>query len=107
MVIGAALAVIVAAAVVWFLLGAAGYDGRRRQAIGRIAFGVPFLLLTATIGFLFAAYIVLVFAADVLYQLLTGRGGLSSSGNAGRLFEYREQNVKWVMFGDGEPRLIP
>jgi len=102
----------------WFLLAlsvlALGYvvfhtgDNQNRvEALKRITWGIPFLVVMFFAGTVFGLYIVLSFALDVAWQLVTGRDGFASEGHAERLWVWKDRNTRWVAYGDGSPKLIP
>lgn len=98
------LAVLVLALVA---LARTGDNDRRIEAAERILFGIPFLVLMFFLGTIFGAYIVVSFALDTLWELLTGREGFTPEGHAERLWEWKDRNTRWVAYGDGSPKLIP
>lgn len=89
----------------WVVL--TGDNDRRREAAKRLAFGLPFLLVMALIGTLYGIYVTLTWLIDSLWELVTGRQGFTPGGRASRLEHWRTSNTKWVLTGEGEPRLFP
>lgn len=98
-----ALFILFAAAWVYYV----GDNDRRVEALQRIAFGLPFLLVMAVIGTLFGIYVVVTWVLDTMWVLVTGRRGFRPGGNASRLEHWRTSNTKWILTGEGNPRLFP
>jgi hypothetical protein len=97
---------VLVAATLYFWLKT-GDNSLRAQGLKRLALGVPFLVLAFLIGSLFGAYVALVFAADVFWQILTGRPGVDSGGYADRLWDWKDTNTRYILVGEGSFRFFP
>lgn len=95
------------AAVLGWLWLQTGNNSLRLEALRRFAIGIPFFIFAFILGSLFGVYTVAVWLADVTWQFLTGREGFDSGGHADRLWDYKDQNTRYVMTGEGSPRWFP
>lgn len=75
--------------------------GKRKDALMRLLFGVVLLILMYVIGFIITVFLYLWAAVDIVWQLITGREGLSPGGLATGLWDWLDQNSRYVFFGQG------
>lgn len=83
-------------------------DSLRRRAVRRLVVGGPVLAVVVLLGSVFLVFLVTIYAADVTWQLATGRPGLSVDGHAGRLWDWRDRWTRYTVYGEGpRPSLVP
>lgn len=84
-----------------------GDNSLRVQAVKRLAFGIPFFILAFIVGAIFGLYIVTLWLFDATWQFTTGTSGIDSGGRADRLWQFKYENERWLISGDGSPKLYP
>lgn len=98
---------LLAAASLLYLWLQTGDNQYRLEAVKRVAFGVPFLILMFLFGGLIGVSIVVTFVLDVIWQFATGREGWTPGGQVERLERWRRNNMLWLQTGRGEFQWIP
>jgi hypothetical protein len=85
-----------------------GDNDRRRTALKRLFFGVPYFVIMFFVGSVFGALLVSLWILDTGWEFVTGREGFRPGGQAERLWEYRDSWVRYIVYGDGaRPGLVP
>lgn len=81
---------------------------KRVDAVKRLVLGVLWYLAMFVVSPVLVILSVLYFVVDVLWQLATGREGLSSDGGfVARLYEWQRENFDYIMYGAGEFKALP
>jgi membrane protease YdiL (CAAX protease family) len=99
--------VVIGLVLFWWVYVRGGDRKNRIQGAKRIAYGIPFLAFMFVAGFIFGAYVVLVWIIDSIWQILTGREGLDPNGKATRLHEWRDHNLRFLLGQNSAFRVIP
>jgi len=84
-----------------------GDNQYRVEALRRILYGVPFLLLMLLFGGIIGAVIITTFVLDVTFQLAAGREGWTPGGHVERLERWRRDNMLWLQTGKGDFQWLP
>lgn len=84
-----------------------GDNANRLQALKRLALGIPYFIAMFLLGAVFGGIIILLWLVDVTWQFTTGRSGFTGNGYADRLWNWKDENTRYIIHGDGDPRLLP
>lgn len=85
-----------------------GDNTRRIEAIKRSLYGIPYFALMFLAGSIIGGTLLLIWLLDTSWVFLTGREGFASDSHAQRLWDWRDRNMRWLVYGEGPgPKFIP